>query len=86
MLIPSTYTWTETVWNGTILDMWARNTGNINVNVTLSLASQVNCSITLTPNSFALNIDSIQQIKIGFANVTGTTVSWSFDLKADKIP
>jgi len=86
LINPSSYAWTLPVSNGAIFYVWAKNNGNVNTNVTLTLNSNINCTVTLSPAMFTLGIDNIQKVEIGFSNVTGTTVSWSFDLKADKTP
>lgn len=75
--------WSSPVYEGFVLTLWVNNTSQVPVIVTPSINSEVNCSITLSPNTgFTLPSKTGQQLTLTFTTITAgaTGASWILNL------
>ena len=78
-VIPLTYAWTDLISEGTSLNLWARNDGNIAGNFTLSVVNTINATVSISVDTFMnLTPGEIRPTSLLFTNVTAdaTGVSW----------
>lgn len=84
--VPTSYDWTQFINAGTTLTVYVKNAGTEEATINVTLTSNQNCSITITPDTFTLAPGASTSVDITFSQVSPPTVSWDFRVDAQKTP
>lgn len=85
-VIPLTYVWADLISEGAQLNLWARNDGNIAANFTISVLNSVNCTVSISVDTFMnMNPGEIRATSLIFTNVTAEApgVSWQMQVNTN---
>jgi len=85
--IPEPYDF-GSVEDQTVISVWIRNDGNVQVDVTLTISAETDCTVTPSWTATTLTVGQIQQLDMTISTVAtpGASISWGLDIDSNKSP
>jgi len=85
-LLPDSKDW-GTVNNGDTREIWCKNVGNVQVDVTLIVSNEIDCTVILDKSNFGLNVGAVQKVvmTINTEAVGNSNISWDFDINSIEV-
>ena len=85
--IPEPYDW-GSIEDGTVISVWIRNDGNVQVDVTLTISGEIDCTVMPSWIATTLAVSEVQPLDMTISTTAtpGTSISWNLDINSNKSP
>ena len=79
--LPTPHDW-GTVTDGSIVNVWIKNEGNVAIDVTITISSEIDCAVNPSWTTTTLALNASQQLDLTISTTApgGTPISWDLEV------